>query len=72
MADYLALKAELAKPAYAGKTDQEAADLLNTPGDGVVGVVPPNKLLIFAAKTGLRKGSRLASDLPMRPSPRSA
>jgi Concanavalin A-like lectin/glucanases superfamily len=35
MTDYLALKAELALPAYAGKTDVEAAAILNGPGTAI-------------------------------------
>lgn len=34
MPNYAALKAELAKPAYQGKTDQDAADALNAPDPG--------------------------------------
>lgn len=34
MADYLALKAELAEPAYSGLTDQQTADALNAADPG--------------------------------------
>lgn len=52
MADYQALKAELAKEGYQGKSDQEAADLLNAPGANVYTTVSSSQLLIFGTITG--------------------
>lgn len=54
MPNYPALATELVKPAYDGLSDQEAADLLNAPGPPAPGIVPPNKLLMWAAATGAR------------------
>lgn len=50
--DYLALKAELAGPAYAGTDDDQAATLLNAPGAAVPGSVPQHQLLMWGSETG--------------------
>lgn len=54
MPSYAALRAELDKTAYAGLSDQEAADLLNAPGAAVQGTVTPHQLLKWGAKTSVR------------------
>jgi hypothetical protein len=56
MADrYDALKAEDAKPAYAGMTDAARVAAINAPGPSVPGTVAPAALLKWGAKTGVRK-----------------
>lgn len=54
MADYGALRERLQEPDVADQSDQAAADLLNSPGPSIPGIVPPNKLLMWAAATGAR------------------
>lgn len=54
MPDFYALKARASEPDLADVNDEATAQALRQPGEGIVGVVSSNQLLIFAAETGLR------------------
>ena len=54
MANYAALKAELAKPAYSGLSDVDAAALMNIPGSVVPSQLPMSLFMGYLTKTGIR------------------
>lgn len=54
MADYLALKTELAKGDLAALSDSDAADMLNVPGAPTPRPVPMLSMLQWAGAVGLR------------------
>jgi hypothetical protein len=64
---YLGLKAEIAGPLYADKSDAEIVALLNAPGAPVPQPVPMLALLQYAAGQGIRASIDDASKDPSSP-----